>query len=71
MEKDIRTFSENADHEAAYVPEVAEVKEQECVGYSENGDHAAAPAFDSPEEELAHYQKEKQDNTTHTFSENG
>lgn len=73
MEKETRTFSENADHEAAYVQEAAEVKKQEYAGYSENGEHTAAPAFDSLEEELSYYQKEKQkaDTAVHSFSENG
>lgn len=45
--------------------------------FSENGEVVAAPAFDSAEEELKHYEEEQErdkqetEHKAHVFSENG
>lgn len=53
-------MGENTDYEAAELTQEerdaleSRTKHEDPVGYSENGDYQAAPAFDSPEEQLEH-----------------
>lgn len=53
-------MGENTDYEAVELTQEerdaleSRTKHEDSVGYSENGDYQAAPAFDSPEEQLEH-----------------
>ena len=53
-------MGENTDYVAAELTQEerdaleSRTKHENPVGYSENGDYQAAPAFDSPEEQLEH-----------------
>lgn len=56
-------MGENTDYAAADLTQEerdaleSRTKHEDPVGYSENGDYQAAPAFDSPEEEMKYYQE--------------
>ena len=55
-------MGENTDYAAADLTQeehdsLERSRKDQPTGYSENGDYEAAPAFDSPEEEMKYYQE--------------